>query len=138
MSAGTGVIMIGHGRYAEGMFSPLNMLAGIPENFAGVEYPVGMSEEALEEAVLSEIGRMQNCPSILLLTDVEGGTPFKISVKIAFENERVTAATGTNLAVLLQLAVMASGEADLARELPGVIDAARNGMKVIDVNKLRS
>ena len=137
MGAGTGVILIGHGRFAEGMFSPLNMLAGIPENFMGVEFPAGMPEEELEEAVLSEIENMQNCSSILLLTDVEGGTPFKISVKIAFENERITAATGTNLAVLLQLAVLAAGESDLVRELPGVMEAARNGMKIMDVKKLR-
>ncbi len=137
MNSRTGVILIGHGRFAEGMFSPLKMLAGIPENFVGVEFTEGMAEEALEEAILEEIGKMENCSSILLLTDVEGGTPFKISVKIAFEYERVTAATGINLAVLLQLAVMADGAANLVRELPGVMAEAGKGMKIIEVERLR-
>lgn len=43
---------------------------------------------------------------MLILTDVAGGTPFKMAVKASFGREDVTVVTGTNLPVVLQLAML--------------------------------
>lgn len=124
-----GVILVGHGRFAEGLLTPLQMLAGVPEYFAGIEFPAGMAEDELEEKILRQLEAFGG-RGVLILTDVAGGTPFKMAVKASFGREDVTVVTGTNLPVVLQLAMLPEWTG-VPESLEELVAAGREGLKVV-------
>ena len=82
-----GVILVGHGRFAEGLLTPLEMLAGVPEYFAGIGFPAGMAED-------------------------------------------VTVVTGTNLPVVLQLAMLPEWTG-VPENLEELVAAGREALRVV-------
>ena len=65
-----GIIATGHGNFATGMVSAVNLLAGgnpcvIPVDFEGTE-----REEALQRHLREAVDQLADCSSILFLTDI--------------------------------------------------------------------
>ena len=45
MKRRVGMIVVGHGTFAQGLLSPMRMLMGDIQDFCEIEFPVGMAEE---------------------------------------------------------------------------------------------
>ena len=50
-----GIVVAGHGHFAEGLLSSLKMIAGVPEKVVAVNFLEGDSTDTLEKEVLKEI-----------------------------------------------------------------------------------
>lgn len=97
-----GVIVTGHGNFAEGMVSAAELIAGRQENVVAVNFPNGDTSENLQRK-LKQAVQMMNCTSVLFLTDIVGGTPFNQSVMVSSETEKETRViSGTNMPVLIE------------------------------------
>lgn len=132
------VIITGHGRFADGMLDPLRMLSGIPDNFRGVEFPAGMAEEELEERIGALVDREREAEGgegigceIFLLTDVAGGTPFNMSVKLSMMRPGITVMTGVNLPLVLQIAMMCSADMDIGEQLEQMVCESRDALQIV-------
>ncbi|HEM2654943.1 TPA: PTS sugar transporter subunit IIA [Streptococcus suis] len=95
------VIVVAHGQFASGILTSLKLIAGEVENIEAIDFSEGMSAQELKARIKSAIlGERE----VLMLTDLLGGTPFKVSVELATEQkeQNVVVLSGLNLAMILE------------------------------------
>ncbi len=94
------LVVVAHGKFASGILTSLELIAGQVEKIEAVDFIEGMSAQEVKERIKSVISSEEE---VLILTDLLGGTPFKVSVELATENPDKTIAviSGLNLAMLL-------------------------------------
>ncbi|BCK43139.1 PTS N-acetylgalactosamine transporter subunit IIA [Streptococcus suis] len=95
------VIVVAHGQFASGILTSLKLIAGELENIEAIDFSEGMSAQELKARIKSAIlGERE----VLILTDLLGGTPFKVSVELAAEQkeQNVVVLSGLNLTMILE------------------------------------
>ena len=120
------IVLVGHGRFATGIYSSLQLIAGDQENVEAIDFVEGMSADELKQKILLAIS---NEEKVLILSDLLGGTPFKVSSTIMVENPTKTmnVLSGLNLAMLMEavFARMAHGFDEVADK---AVAAAQSGV----------
>ena len=128
------IVLVGHGHFATGIYSSLQLIAGDQENVEAIDFVEGMSADELKQKILLAIS---NEEKVLILSDLLGGTPFKVSSTIMGENPTKTmnVLSGLNLAMLMEavFARMAHGFDEVADK---AVAAAQSG--VVNGNELFS
>ena len=117
-----GLVITGHGQFAEGMHSSAKMIAGENENNKYVCFEEGMSLEDLAEKLNAAYNELSACDGIVVLSDLPGGSPFNTAVQCAAANpdKNIVVLSGTNLPMIITGSTMLSFETDpqaLAEEL---------------------
>ena len=117
-----GIVVTGHGLFAEGIQSSANMIAGVNENARYVCFKEGMSTENLAEKLNEAFAELGNCDGIVVLSDLPGGSPFRTAAECAFANtqQKIVVLSGTNLPMVITALSMIAFEDDvdaLANEL---------------------
>uniref|UniRef100_UPI000A7A7F45 PTS sugar transporter subunit IIA domain-containing protein n=1 Tax=Clostridium sp. NkU-1 TaxID=1095009 RepID=UPI000A7A7F45 len=98
-----GMIVTGHGSYATGITSGLKLLAGEPEYYEPVDFLQEDSLEILTEKLAEAAGRLSQCTGILIYTDLTGGSPFNVSVRMKMEHPgKIAVIGGANLPSVLE------------------------------------
>lgn len=105
-----GIVVTGHGRFAEGLTSAVELIAGKQPSYESVLFLEEKGPEALSEDLKVAINNVNTGDGVLVFTDLKGGTPFKEAVMIATQHENVEVLTGTNLSMLLEASLMRLGE----------------------------
>ncbi|CYW93679.1 TPA: PTS sugar transporter subunit IIA [Streptococcus suis] len=95
------VIVVAHGQFASGILTSLKLIAGEVENIEAIDFSEGMSAQELKARIKAAILDERE---VLILTDLLGGTPFKVSVELAAEQkeQNVVVLSGLNLAMILE------------------------------------
>lgn len=97
-----GIVVAGHGHFAEGLLSSLKMIAGVPEKVIAVNFLEGDSTDTLDQNLLDAVNKLE-CKDVVILTDIAGGSPFRHSVLLSKKiDHNVKIFSGTNLPFLLQ------------------------------------
>lgn len=131
-----GCVLTGHGVFAEGLGSALEMVAGPQEHFRIVTFCEEEAQSFPEQlgAAISELHTA--CGSVVIFCDLLGGTPFNQAMLKTAELPEVRVVTGTNLPMLLEalLARDESVSADALRDI--AVDAGRAGIdsKVLEAH----
>ena len=96
------IVIIGHGGYAEGVRSNLEMVIGVPESMHFLNFTLGMELDDKE---------------ILFCVDLPGATPFQLAAIHTAQNpERCRTVVGLNSMAYMELAMDCSGTPeDLAK-----------------------
>lgn len=93
------IIVIGHGKFASGIRSSLELFIGEQNESNFIDFTRGMSEVDLRNKITEQIDHDEDT---VLFTDILGGTPYKESAEIAFNNDNVGVISGCNLSSLLE------------------------------------
>jgi PTS system N-acetylgalactosamine-specific IIA component len=117
-----GLVVTGHGLFAEGMHSSANMIAGENELVKYVCFKEGMNTEQLSENLIAAYNELGACDGIIVLSDLPGGSPFRTAVESAMTlpDKKIIVLSGTNLPMIVTGSTMLSFEDDveaLASEL---------------------
>ena len=117
-----GIVVTGHGLFAEGMHSSAKMIAGENENIKYVCFEEGMNTEQLSEKLVAAYNELGECDGIIVLSDLPGGSPFKTAVEASMghPDKQIIVLSGTNLPMIITASTMLSFESDpqaLADEL---------------------
>ena len=117
-----GLVVTGHGLFAEGMHSSANMIAGENELVKYVCVKDGMNTEQLSENLIAAYNELGACDGIIVLSDLPGGSPFRTAVESAMTlpDKKIIVLSGTNLPMIITAATMASFSDDaeaMAEEL---------------------
>ncbi len=117
-----GLVVTGHGLFAEGMHSSARMIAGENEHIKYVCFEEGMGLEDLAEKLNAAYNALADCDGIVVLSDLPGGSPFKTAVEcsMAHPDKQIIVLSGTNLPMIITGSTMLSFETDpqaLAEEL---------------------
>ncbi|SET99112.1 PTS sugar transporter subunit IIA [Lacrimispora sphenoides] len=100
-----GIIISGHGTFATGISSAVELLTGHQDFIVPVDFREEHSEEQLKENLKAAFDRFQDCEQVLVLCDILGGSPFKNAVMLSIGDERIKVLYGTNLGMTVELAM---------------------------------
>lgn len=103
-----GILITGHGHFATGFGSSLQLITGITENVALVDFEADHSTDTLKENLHKAMDSLNECDGILVLVDLAGGSPFKNAVECKYErlNQKIEVIVGTNLPMLVEGGMM--------------------------------
>lgn len=124
-----GLIISGHGNFASGFHTSLNLIAGEPNNVEFVDFESTDTIETLKEKYYNSLKKLNECDAILALSDLAGGSPFKTLVEIKTEIEKpMEVIAGTNLAMLLEISMTKDIMDDLSDLTQSAIEVGKNGV----------
>ena len=105
-----GLVVTGHGLFAEGMHSSAKMIAGENELVKYVCFEEGMNTEQLSEKLVAAYNELGECDGIIVLSALPGGSPFRTAVESAMTqpDKKIIVLYGTNLPMIIPAAPMAS------------------------------
>lgn len=101
-----GILVTGHGHFATGLTSSVNLIAGNPEHYEMVDFVQEYSVDDLTRELNAAMDRLSDCDGILVFADLAGGSPFKTAVEVGMgRNQRVEVIGGTNLGMIIELSM---------------------------------
>ena len=78
-----GLLVTGHGHFATGLGSALQLIAGTADNLAFVDFEADHSTETLTNNLSNALDGLKGCDGVLVLADLAGGSPFKAAVELS-------------------------------------------------------
>lgn len=101
-----GIILTGHGNFATGLYSSVELIAGAKENFYCCDFVEGASSEDLQVKLSETINQLkERCQGIIIFSDLKGGSPFQKAVIVAHGQDNIEVIAGSNLPMILEIAV---------------------------------
>lgn len=97
-----GVIVSGHGNFATGITSALNLILGNQDNYKTVDFPENDTATELENNIRNAIKSLCHCEKIIIFCDLLSGSPFNMSIMEAMKNNNIKVIYGTNLGMLIE------------------------------------
>ncbi|MBC6004050.1 MAG: PTS sugar transporter subunit IIA [Paeniclostridium sordellii] len=105
------IIITGHGNFASGLKSSLDLIVGNYDFIKVVDFTENKNPEELKNDIKSIIDKCSD-NELYIFTDLAGGTPFKVSSELAFNNN-IKVFCGTNLPMLIEASMMVSLGCDI-------------------------
>lgn len=105
-----GLLVTGHGHFATGLNSSLELIAGAQPNVALVDFEADHSIEILKDNLTKALDSLKEYDGVLVLSDLPGGSPFKTAVELKYErmDQPIEVIAGTNLPLLIASSTMTS------------------------------
>lgn len=97
----TGVLICTHGNSATELLKSAEMICGKQDNCQTVKFEMGEDLDKLLNDLDQKIGLLSG--SIICLTDLKGGTPFNMLIKLIEKYPSMEIVTGVNIPMLLEL-----------------------------------
>jgi PTS system N-acetylgalactosamine-specific IIA component len=129
------IILCGHGNYATGMQSTLELLAGKNQDLFYVNFTVDDTDMTLKEKLASLVENNKGS-EILFVCDIIGGTPFKIAAEISNSSENMELVVGCNIGGILEMIFM-KDNLSLRELADNMVEQSKNStirFKKIDIN----
>jgi len=99
-----GVVVVTHCHLAEELVAAAKLVVGEDlKKFQSVSIDPKEGSDEIREKIIAAIRKADEGQGVLILTDMYGGTPSNIKIRI-LERNRVEVITGVNLPMLLKLA----------------------------------
>lgn len=95
------IIITGHGSYASGIKSSINLILGEHSDLYFIDFLKEDSSEDLLEKFKNNI-KNNNINDLVFVCDLLGGTPFNTAVNLSLENENFYVTSGCNLNSILE------------------------------------
>ncbi|WP_159334599.1 PTS sugar transporter subunit IIA [Streptococcus equi] len=121
------IIVIGHGHFASGIVSSLELIAGKQEGITAIDFTAEMTAADVHER-LSAV--LQPKAQALVLCDLLGGTPFKVAATLMEELSETTldVLSGLNLAMLMEAVFARQEQLDLEQTVAKLLTTAKEGI----------
>ncbi|EFH4250506.1 PTS galactosamine/N-acetylgalactosamine transporter subunit IIA [Escherichia coli] len=97
------IILTGHGGFASGMEKAMKQILGEQSQFIAIDFPETSSTALLTSQLEEAIAQLDCEDGIVFLTDLLGGTPFRVASTLAMQKPGCEVITGTNLQLLLEM-----------------------------------
>lgn len=118
-----GILLVSHGRMAEGMLDTLGMVMGEAEQLDHVSLVMGEDYEVFESQIAQKTRDLNDGDGVLALVDLFGASPFNVTQKVAHalegEGVRIRIVSGMNLGILAEAVSMREGST-----LEGLVNVA--------------
>ncbi|MGN1276944.1 MAG: PTS galactosamine/N-acetylgalactosamine transporter subunit IIA [Floccifex sp.] len=115
-----GIIVTGHGRFASGLTSSIDLIAGPQEHYVAVDFEHEVDQ--LTADLTKAIESLSDCDGVLVFADLAGGSPFKTAVLVSQAYQNIEIVAGTNLPMLAEI-VMAR---QFGMDLESLVNSAVN------------
>lgn len=96
------IIISGHGNYAAGIRSTLELLAGKNDDLFYVDFTAEDTDITLKEKFAAIVEENKDS-EILFVCDLLGGTPFKVAAEVTNPSDRMELVAGCNVGGILEM-----------------------------------
>lgn len=103
------VILAGHGGFASGITQAIHQVIGEQLQFKFIDFPEQSSTQLLETQMREAISEIDSGGGLIFLTDLLGGTPFRVASLLSQEHDDIQVVTGTNLQMALEVLLERDG-----------------------------
>lgn len=103
------VILTGHGGFANGLEQAMKQILGEQPQFIAIDFPETSTTARLIDQLEQAVSKLDNPAGIVFLTDLLGGTPFRVASTLAIQKPGSEVITGTNLQLLLEIVMERDG-----------------------------
>lgn len=122
-----GIVITGHGNFATGLLSAVELIAGKQESVIAVDFSDGMSVYELDTELKRAAAAVDSETGVVFFADLVGGSPFKSSVLLAQTLEAEVIA-GTNLPMLLSIIFTAASQSAASVKEQALLEG-KNGVQ---------
>lgn len=130
-----GLIITGHGEFAEGIHDATEMIAGKQENYKKVLFKENMDLSALQAQLKENIDSLLTTnKGVVILTDLKGGTPFNNSVLLSTEYDNVEVIAGANLPISIEASMHSQIKEDAKELADYLVEVGRTGIEVAELS----
>ncbi|EBV8521571.1 PTS sugar transporter subunit IIA [Salmonella enterica subsp. enterica serovar Newport] len=98
-----GIILTGHGGFASGMEKAMKQILGEQSQFIAIDFPETSTTALLTSQCEQAVSELDGKDGLIFLTDLLGGTPFRVASTLAMQKTDREVITGTNLQLLLEM-----------------------------------
>lgn len=123
-----GMIITGHGTFAEGLTSAIELLAGPQQDYKVVNFD-GNNFDGLEHGLRDAMSELTGtCDGVIVFSDLPGGTPFKSAVLASQDFQNVKVIAGTNMPMLAEITVARTCSNDLNSLVETALSAGKDNV----------
>ncbi|EKO3570796.1 PTS sugar transporter subunit IIA [Vibrio metschnikovii] len=97
------VIISGHGAFASGMEKAMHQVIGAQEQCVAIDFPPESTTQQLQEQFRTAMENVGTQDGLVFITDLLGGSPFRIASTLALEHGNIEVITGANLQLILEM-----------------------------------
>lgn len=127
------LLLAGHGRFATGVLSGIEMIFGPQGDIETVEFVDGETKTELDAKMDTALERLEGAQGVLLLCDVLQGGPFQCAAERALRDERIRVVYGANVPMALEVVARLMGGVDDIDELANaVVEIGREHIGTFD------
>ncbi len=127
------LLLAGHGRFATGVLSGIEMIFGPQGDIETVEFVDGETKTELDAKMDTALERLEGAQGVLLLCDVLQGSPFQCAAERALRDERIRVVYGANVPMALEVVARLMGGVDDIDELANaVVEIGREHIGTFD------
>ncbi|MGB9724901.1 PTS sugar transporter subunit IIA [Caldisericum sp.] len=96
-----GIIIVAHGKYAEGLLDAVYLIAGQQEKIETIGLFEGDNLDDLTQKIAEKIDKLDDGSGVIVFVDMFGASPSNIVSKLM--NKNFVAVTGVNLPMILEI-----------------------------------
>ncbi len=106
-----GLVLVSHGKLAEGLIDAMQMITGPQEAVRAIGLLETEDVESLMEKILQAVNEVDSGDGVLIMVDLFGASPFNGSARLVLSHpeRQLEVVTGMNLAMLVELVVQRAG-----------------------------
>lgn len=97
------ILLVGHGKLPAALLASAELITGAIEDLAAVSLHAHETPDHFASAVRDAVGGDRR--RVLILTDLQGGTPHNVAAALALQHPRIVCVSGVNLPMLLEAAL---------------------------------
>ena len=132
-----GLIVTGHGHFATGLTSSVDLIAGPQQNYVAVDFD-GNGTEKLEADLAAAFETLKDCSGIIVFSDLAGGSPFKAAAVLAAGNNKIKVLAGTNLSMLCEISMARTMIDDLDMLVSSALSVGKDGVQQFEMPALNN
>lgn len=133
-----GFILTGHGNFAEGLSSAMEVVIGKQEWFINVNFPKEDTSFQLDEKMSEAFNSLERCEKIIVFADLLSGSPFNAAIMKAMENDRIKVIYGVNFGMLIEAVMNRNAGIELKTILKNAIETGKNQIGIFEVDNIKN
>ncbi|MEY8292674.1 PTS sugar transporter subunit IIA [Carnobacteriaceae bacterium 52-44] len=131
-----GIIISGHGLFAEGMKSSVELISGEQDNLFTINFLENIGVDKFKKSLRNTLEEVEKkFDEVILFTDIPGGTPFNQAAYLLEEYKDILIVGGVNLPIILDTVL--NNEATLDEIRNSITSMSENAFIVIDNEVLK-
>ncbi|MBL5900765.1 PTS galactosamine/N-acetylgalactosamine transporter subunit IIA [Lelliottia amnigena] len=127
-----GIILCGHGGFASGLEKAMKQILGEQAQFIAIDFPETSTTALLTSQLEQAISDLDSQEDIVFLTDLLGGTPFRVASTMALKKPGWEVIAGTNMQLLLEMVMERDGLSSEAFRLQALECGHRGLTSLVD------
>jgi PTS system N-acetylgalactosamine-specific IIA component len=126
------IIVSGHGHFATGLVGAATQIFGPMAQVVAVDFPPEASTEQLDAQLRTVVAALPQADGIVFLTDLLGGSPFKLASAISVASGNMDVVAGANLQMFADVVLERDGISNLDEFAGRAVIGGRNGISSLN------